>query len=129
MIMVENQSKDITCSGMQVSNQQMAMSESLLIFSGGVIDAGDKLALHCFNKKEIFPEIIGALVLVIALLLVIWISLASRKQKALSQGKGTKKMTLLDAIITLDDQFKAGEIPAEVYNAKREELIKKLGGE
>ena len=129
MIMVENQSKDITCSGMQVSNQQMAMSESLLIFSGGVIDAGDKLALHCFNKKEIFPEIIGALVLVIALLVVIWISLASRKQKAFSQGKGTKKMTLLDAIITLDDQFKAGEIPAEVYNAKREELIKKLGGE
>lgn len=129
MIMIENQNKDITCSGMQLSNQQMAMSESLLIFSSGIIDAGNKLVLHCLNKKEIFPEIIGALVLLAALLVVILIPLANRKKQAFSEGKVTKKTTLLDAIITLDDQFKAGEIQAEVYNAKREELIKKLGGE
>lgn len=53
------------------------------------------------------------------------------RQKAirrLQQGK-VKRTALLDAIITLDDQFKAGEISAEVYQAKREELIRHLEGE
>jgi len=66
------------------------------------------------------------------LLVVLWIAIVSKKKVGNAPklgGKGTKKTTLLDAIITLDDQFKAGEISAEVYRAKREELIKKTRGE
>jgi mono/diheme cytochrome c family protein len=129
MIMVENQGKEITCSGMLTSNQQMAKSESLLMFTGGNVDAGGNLELHCFNKNEIFPEIIGIIALVLALMCAIWIGFATKKKGAQQQGNGSKKTTLLDAVIALDDQFKAGEISAEVYHAKREELIKKLGGE
>jgi mono/diheme cytochrome c family protein len=132
MVMVENQGSLITCSGMQTFDQQMAASESVLVFTGGNLNAGGKLSLRCFNKQEIFPIMIGISALVFALLVVLWIAIVSKKKVGNAPklgGKGTKKTTLLDAIITLDDQFKAGEISAEVYRAKREELIKKLEGE
>jgi hypothetical protein len=33
---------------------------------------------------------------------------------------------VLDAIIALDDQFKAGQIPPAAYKERREELLKRL---
>jgi Mg-chelatase subunit ChlI len=64
-----------------------------------------------------------------AIILILTSSRNRRNRKLLRGNKGTAKTTILDAIITLDDQLKAGEISMEVYQAKREELIKRLEGE
>ena len=132
MVMVENQGKAVACTGMQSSPDQSANFQPLLVFTGSNIQAGEKLSLHCFDKNEIYPLIIGIGALLFAVLIVILIAVDSKKKGTLNQkrhGKDPKKTTLLDAVITLDDQYKAGEISSEVYRAKREELIKKLEGE
>jgi uncharacterized membrane protein len=132
MVMVENQGNAITCSGMQSADEQMKTSSPLLVFSGMNTAAGSKQVLHCFNKREIFPLVVSICALAFALFVVLLIVLDTRKKTERVQqlkGKNPKKTTLLDAVIALDDQYKAGEISAEVYRVKREELIKKLEGE
>jgi uncharacterized membrane protein len=46
-----------------------------------------------------------------------------------SRDRENERTRTLDAIIALDDQFKAGQIPRESYSAKRSELISKIDGE
>ena len=131
IVMVERQSNDIACVGMQLSNQTFGSSAPVIMYTGVNISADGNLALHCFDKKTIFPEAIGIAVLIITLLAVMWVAIASKRnaQKENSKnGNRADKNSLLDAIITLDDQFKAGEISAEAYHTKREEFIKKLEG-
>jgi uncharacterized membrane protein len=132
MVVVENGTKNIACTGMHLSNQNMTLSEPVLLFTGVNIEAGGKLALHCYDKKNFFPVVIGISALGFAVLVVILIAVeVKRKGKNINRaaGKGVKRNNLLDAVIALDDQFKAGEISAETYRDKREELIKKLEGE
>jgi mono/diheme cytochrome c family protein len=132
MVMVENQDNSIACTGMQPSDEQMKAANPLQVFSGMNTQAGAKQELHCYNKNEIFPLIISICVLAFALFVVLLIVINTHKknEKALRlKGKSPKKITILDAIIALDDQYKNGEISAEVYRVKREELIKNLEGE
>jgi|GEM_PF-1543867 len=131
MIMVENQGREIGCGGMQFSNRTTGESPAVLIFTGTNITAGDELSLHCYDKKSLLSIAIGIGILVFAILVTVWIVLTARRKSVQKMGatqKNVNKNTLLDAIITLDDQYKAGTITAEVYRAKREELIRKLEG-
>jgi mono/diheme cytochrome c family protein len=131
MVMVETGSQPINCTGMQVSSHSAMMkSAAVQMFTAEDIQAESKINLHCFNKQSILPNLLGGIAL---MLVLIGVAVAAYfvRQKAirrLQQGK-VKRTALLDAIITLDDQFKAGEISAEVYQAKREELIRHLEGE
>ena len=131
MVMVETGSQPINCTGMQVSSHSAMMkSAEVQMFTAEDIQAESKINLHCFNKQSILPNLLGGIAL---MLVLIGVAVAAYfvRQKAirrLQQGK-VKRTALLDAIITLDDQFKAGEISAEVYQAKREELIRHLEGE
>jgi mono/diheme cytochrome c family protein len=131
MVMVETGSQPINCTGMQVSSHsEMMKSAAVQMFTAEDVQAESKINLHCFNKQSILPNLLGGIAL---MLVLIGVAVAAYfvRQKAirrLQQGK-VKRTALLDAIITLDDQFKAGEISAEVYQAKREELIRHLEGE
>jgi Cytochrome c, mono- and diheme variants len=132
MVMVENQDNSITCTGMQPADEQMASGNPLQVFSGMNTPANTKQELHCFNRNEIFPLIISIGALAFALLVVLLIAVKTRKKHQAAQHtkeKASGKATILDAIIALDDQYKNGDISAEVYRAKREELIRKLEGE
>jgi mono/diheme cytochrome c family protein len=131
MVMVETGSQPINCTGMQVSSHsEMMKSAAVQMFTAEDVQAESKINLHCFNKQSILPNLLGGIAL---MLVLIGVAVAAYfvRQKAIrrsQQGK-VKRTALLDAIITLDDQFKAGEISAEVYQAKREELIRHLEGE
>ena len=41
---------------------------------------------------------------------------------------GEDRDTIMDAMIALDDQFKAGELPREAYEKRRMELKERLKG-
>ena len=132
MVMVEDQTGQVNCSGMQTFNQRSVNAASLKMFTTANIKPGSKITLSCFDKQQLLPVIVGILSVLFMLLAIILIFTSSRNKKKrglLHGNKGAAKTTILDAIITLDDQLKAGEISLEVYQAKREELIKRLEGE
>jgi mono/diheme cytochrome c family protein len=132
MVMVEDQNGQVNCSGMQTFNQRSANTASLKMFTTVNIQPGGKITLSCFDKQQILPVVVGiisVLFMFFAIILILTSSRNRRNRKLLRGNKGAAKTTILDAIITLDDQLKAGEISMEVYQAKREELIKRLEGE
>ena len=134
MVMIEDSSGEVTCNGLQHIGEKADPSGGFDILSGSNVNTGGQFSIRCYNKKDIYPEIIGSAVFLFVLAIVTIIVIDSRRQhknslqSAVKNNKGTQ-VTLLDAIIALDDQYKAGEISAEAYQTKREELLKKLVGE
>lgn len=132
LIMVQDRSNQILCKGMQHLDQKSGSLGSLDLFSGINIPAGGKLNMQCYNKNELFPEIIGAfsLLFVLVIIGIIFIDVKRKQnQSIVNEVSDNDKTEILDAIIALDDRFKAGELSAEVYKAKRQELLKKIEGE
>ncbi len=128
LVMVQDVSNSITCKGPQHLTQRNEASGTLDIFSAVNISAGDQLALYCYNKEQLIPQIASAVTLFFALMIVLMIFLSKRKQNQLVQReqRQQRKNQILDAIIVLDDSYKAGEIAREAYQEKRAELVRKL---
>ena len=130
VILTQDQNNEIKCTGMHdYYSEGTAGSVSLSLFTDSDLPAGKSISLHCIDRQQVFPIILGGisvLCILAATGLVLNDSRKKAKQKKLFSANDLHKTSILDAIITLDDQLKAGEITAEVYRAKREELIRKL---
>jgi hypothetical protein len=132
IVMVQDPKNQTKCSGMMRFEKNPVGTSTIMLFSDVNVDPGEKLALSCFNTKEAVPIAIGIFSIGCILLAVILVLNNSHKKverKRLFSDRKVKKVTILDAIIALDDQLKAGEISTEVYRIKREELIRRLEGE
>jgi len=129
LIMVQDRTNEISCKGPLHLNQKTGTLGSLDIFSAINIPAGNQVSLHCFNKNQVFPQIIGIFSLLLVLVVIGTIYADRKKQEKRGASPEHQKTTLLDAIIVLDDQYKAGELSTEVYNARRDELIRQIEGE
>jgi len=132
IVMVQDPKNQTKCSGMKRFEKNPVGTSTIMLFSDVNVDAGETLALSCFNTKEAIPIAIGIFSIGCILLAVVLVLNNSHKKvesKRLFSDRKVKKVTILDAIIALDDQLKAGEISTEVYRIKREELIRRLEGE
>lgn len=128
LVMVQDNSNQISCKGPQHLNQRSVDGGTLDIFSAVNLAVGDQLWLHCYNTSQRIPEIAGGAALVFGLLVVVLIVLSKRKQnQLLKQEQARQRQNLiLDAIIVLDDSYKAGDLARAAYEAKRAELVKQL---
>lgn len=132
IVMVQDPKNQTKCSGMMRFEKNPVGTSTIMLFSEMNVDAGETLALSCFNTKEAVPIAIGIFSIGCILFAVVLVLNSSHKKverKRLFADRKVKKVTILDAIIALDDQLKAGEISTEVYRVKREELIRRLEGE
>jgi len=128
LVMVQDNSNQITCKGPQHLNQRSVDGGTLDIFSAVNLAAGNQLLLHCYNTSQMVPEIAGGAALIFGLLVVVLIVLSKKKQNQLLRKEQArqKQNLILDAIIVLDDSYKAGDLPKAAYEAKRAELVKQL---
>jgi mono/diheme cytochrome c family protein len=128
LVMVQDNSNQITCKGPQHLNQRSVEGGTLDIFSAVNLAAGNQLLLHCYNTSQMVPEIAGGAALLFGLLVVVLIVISKKKQNQLLKKEQDRKRqnTILDAIIVLDDSYKAGDLPKAAYEAKRAELVKQL---
>lgn len=132
IMMVQDPKNQVNCSGMKRFEKSPAGSSSIMLFTESDVAAGKPLAISCYNKKDVRQITLGIISIAIILFAVVLILNDSRRKaekKRLTSFQKLKKATILDAIIALDDQLKAGEISADAYRAKREELIRTLEGE
>ncbi len=128
LVMVQDNSNQITCKGPLHLNQRSVDGGTLDIFSAVNLEAGNQLLLHCYNTSQMVPEIAGGAALLFGLLGVVLIVISRRKQVQLLRKEQARQRqnVILDAIIVLDDSYKAGDLPKSAYEAKRAELVKQL---
>lgn len=128
LVMVQDNSNQITCKGPQHLNQRSVNGGTLDIFSAVNLAAGNQLLLHCYNTSQMVPEIAGGAALLFGLLVVVLIVVSRKKQNQLLKKEQARQRqnTILDAIIVLDDSYKAGDLPKTAYEAKRAELVRQL---
>lgn len=130
-------SPEVTLSSPQLQNSgtRAFQGANVDVYSGAPLRAGDTLKLTLISRSSISPLIYGAAGLGLVLALIgffLWRRGRTQKvvQPALAvAGEVDQEQTedeLLDAIIALDDEFRAGELPAEAYQLRRAELKAKL---
>ena len=128
MILVEDPRTNVTCSGTQLNLQKSDQSGVTEILTSGRLAAGTTITIHCIRKSNstrLILLFVGILLLV-GSLIYIYIKTRQRNYRKSLQNPAAIENTLLDAIIALDDRFKAGDIPSDLYHQKREELVRKL---
>jgi mono/diheme cytochrome c family protein len=121
------------------SNFMEAGSDLALEISGRPAPGGSLLTIDSNSRVHIGNLIISSALLgmvVFGLVLIlagVWLYLRSRNSQSDQRERGfdldspetlgdENVDTLLDAILALDDQYKAGEIPQDAYLKRREEL-------
>jgi len=142
--------------GMRLSSEQLTaagpqtiQSQTYLMYQSNIMAAGSSLSLALsgkpgastgfnFDRQTIVLICIG----VVGILLIgvgIYLYLRDRtrllkKEQEELNGKieedalGEDRYNIMDAMIALDDQYKAGEIPKEAYKKRRMELKERLRG-
>lgn len=123
-----------------VTDEQITVSSKTLNFSGtrsiqGInvkiynalnLPAGDVLSMRIFSPVSYIPVLIAGLTISIVLsAAIVYFIRKKRKAAALAQltsGIEEASNQLLDAMIALDDQYKAGQISANAYQLRRAEL-------
>lgn len=128
VVMMEDKEDRVVCSGTQLLYTSDNPSGFVELFKG-VPDSGEtSLVIHCVQRWRILPFVIaGLMTVLVGLSLFVGLRhLKERKKRERIIDLENQRTQILDAIIALDDQFKAGQIPRESYNSKRSELIKKI---
>jgi hypothetical protein len=130
LVLVEDKNAQVSCSGTQLTINKRGSGKTVELFNGSPKPTETTLSIRCLDQEEIYPVIIGVLVLVVAVITVINIYKKAKKKKLdkVALDAEGKDAAVLDAIIALDDRYKAGEISKESYEAKRNELMTKLEG-
>lgn len=122
--------KDIQVSGSDLDkvNTVPATDNATAIYNAPGLRSGGKLFLTFSTKEHLYKEWIGGILLVLTLLVsTVWLIRRQRiLKKTTQQEKGDSEETILDAIIALDDRFKAGELKAATYQQIRAEFIQKI---
>jgi hypothetical protein len=130
MVMTEVKDGQITCRGARLTTSKLDSSGATELLNGFPASEEKTLSIHCVTKNKLFPFLIGSGVLILGLCIILWVIRDARKKK--EQRKSAESEVILtqqlDAIIALEDQFKAGEISQETFEAKRAELIKRMEG-
>ena len=128
VVVVEDQQNSISCSGTQLVYSNDSPSGYVDFFKGIPGSEETELVIHCVHKWPVLPFILAAMaLLLVALVLFLVIpQIKERMTRDRSKEHENQRTQILDAIIALDDQFKAGQIPRESYTAKRSELISKI---
>lgn len=131
VVVVEDQQNSISCSGTQLLYSSDSPSGYVKLFKGVPGSDATSLVIHCVRKWPMLPFILaGMAILLIALILFLVIPQIKEKMaKDRKKDRENQRTQILDAIIALDDQFKAGQIPRDSYAAKRSELISKIDNE
>jgi hypothetical protein len=96
------------------------------IYNALNLPAGDVLSMRIYSPEAYLPVLISGLAIILVLTAaIIYFTRKKRKETALAQltsGIEEASNQLLDAMIALDDQFKAGQISASAYQLRRTEL-------
>lgn len=128
LVMVQDESNQITCKGPLHLNQRKMGEGTMDIFSAVNIAAGDELMMHCYNSSQLVPQIAAGVALLFVLVSVVLIFSSKKKQaqQLRVEQAQQRKNQILDAIIVLDDSYKAGDLAKDAYQKKRAELVKQL---
>lgn len=128
LVMVQDESNQITCKGPLHLNQRKMGEGTMDIFSAVNIAAGDELMMHCYNSSQLVPQIAAGVALLFVLVSVVLIFSSKKKQaqQLRAEQAQQRKNQILDAIIVLDDSYKAGDLAKDAYQKKRAELVKQL---
>jgi hypothetical protein len=128
VVMMEDQERRISCSGTQLAYSSDSPSGYVKLFKGVPGSDETNLVIHCVRKLPALPLILAAMALLLTALVLFLVipQIKEKMAKDRSKDRENQRTQILDAIIALDDQFKAGQIPRESYTAKRSELISKI---
>ena len=128
VVMMEDKEDRVVCSGSQLLYTSKNPPGFVELFKGVPGSNETSLVIHCVRKWRILPFMVaGFMTVLVGLSLFVGFRLIKeRKTRERSLDLENQRTQILDAIIALDDQFKAGQIPRESYNAKRSELIEKI---
>jgi mono/diheme cytochrome c family protein len=149
VLMTPKNSLDIQSDQLQSGEDQTVQGSTYASFNSGRIEKGQSLSLTVSGRPKSSPAVVsgsrtqllvglGAFGLVL-IILGIWLF---RRNQIRNGGEDASEDdleasrdaspddadTLMDAIITLDDLYQAGELPEEAYRARRAQLKEKLSG-
>lgn len=141
-IMLPSEGVTIKSSQLNTAGEKLIQNTEWRIYSSGPLTSGSRLDLLVSGKPVIddpqademntnlavglLAVVVVSVFVIIAILQEIGEKKAAKKQKPIPPKDISAQNTVLDAIIALDDQFKAGQIPPAAYKERREELLKRL---
>lgn len=140
IFMLPSGSVKLASDQLQSTGAREVQGITLDMYSGSNLEAGSTLDITLSGKVSSAPTlekgdttslIIGGGVLGLVLIGAgYWLWRSNKKEEEFNEGevKANPETAeeIMDAIITLDDQYKAGELPEEAYQARRAELKAKL---
>lgn len=129
-ITVSIKEKDVEISGsnLDVVSVKSSGEEDITLYNSPSLRAGGKLSLKFITRTHMYREwISGFLFLLVLAGSFLW--LMKNKQFILNgtKAENTDSMDiLLDAIIALDDRYRAGELKQSTYQQLRAELVRQV---
>lgn len=140
VFMLPSGSVKLSSDRLQSAGAREVQGITLDMYSGSNFEAGSTLDITLSGKVSTAPTlekgdttslVIGGSVLGLVLIGAVYWLWRSTKKDDEPEGIEVEDSPelaeeIMDAIITLDDQYKAGELPEEAYQARRAELKSKL---
>lgn len=128
MVMVQGSNGRIACSNPMMSQEIGNMANPSRVFNSIPQDNGTSIVVHCVDRVRILAWFLGVsgVLLTGVLIFVILLQRNKKAAKLAAVAPEAQSTEILDAIIALEDQFKAGEISAESYETMRAEMVRKL---
>ena len=140
VIMVPKGMMDLTGSQVQPMGSSAVQGDNYDFYAAAALEAGSILDLNLAAKSTLGGQgglstnlLIGIGTLAVAVAgVLVWYLSDKKRRKAAPESEsitaGDTQETIMDAIIALDDRFKAGEIPEDAYLKRRGELKDQLKG-
>lgn len=139
VIMAPQEGISLSGPRLQAMGTRQVQGMTLQVFTASALEAGSTLDLT-LGVRQAFPWrinlntgsglILGlAAFVAVSLGLGMWYWRQARLQRVVgppSVGESEDPVAILDAIIALDDLYRAGELPEEAYRTRREELKARL---
>jgi hypothetical protein len=128
IVIKEDSNRLVSCKSPFLNADTVSASGTTEYFKGLPGYSEASLSLHCVSRNKAILYILGSGFLLICFVFLFLAFLRRHKQKVQRKAEEfeSQRMQILDAIITLEDRYKANEISKEGFEAKRIELIKKL---
>ena len=128
MVIVQEAENKIACSNPLMSQQIGNLAKPPSVINGLAQNNETSVIIHCVDRHRVLAWFLGVsgLLLVGLILFVILQRKKSKTLRDIAESPDIQHAEILDAIIALEDQFKAGELSPGNYAAKRAELVRKL---
>ncbi len=128
MVIVQGAENKIACSNPLMSQRIENLARPPSVINGLAQNNETSVIIHCVDRQRVLGWFLGVSGLLLAGI-ILFVILQRKKSKGLKETRNKPELQraeILDAIIALEDQFKAGELSPGNYAAKRAELVKKL---